>query len=490
MYFDYFGSVDLLTSLVSGSLKQRNVLCQSVRCWVILTSLYGSGGDLNYEWTKVDAANPETANQWFSPANWINYVTLTKPNLDSLGNCQELTLSYSEFGKISLQEWLFTNDEEKQKWMISFRDRYQVSLENIDDLLLSSKNPFRVDRRTLSNDFCRLSERKWLNKKILKVIAQKRINKKTGEEKEIKREEYEYQKNDEWFRLIPNSIKIFHKKLGSSKETFSNDIHQFFDNFAQPINGKQRFFIDVEYVVPSKESENIEALQKKLKNIWSNEPVPPLKLTYRSAKLFQEEVECIVYPVCFYYLLRAPYLFAYGQFPKGNSKINWYDYRIDRIIDINILDWEKHEQYIPSELLYKFKENDLPDSSIVKDSIDEALGYDFYQPQEIMYVRFDRYFHDHYIQGTERDLLFRRVSIDKIKFKVGQANLNSEYKHNLLQKLEQYPKDIYCEVPYYKDDNNVVMRLRAWGAKVEVILPWELRQRIIKDFKDLQRTYQ
>ena len=54
MYFDYFGSVDLLTNIVAGSLKQKAVLNQSIRCWVILTSLYGSGELLSYQVTSND----------------------------------------------------------------------------------------------------------------------------------------------------------------------------------------------------------------------------------------------------------------------------------------------------------------------------------------------------------------------------------------------------------------------------------------------------
>ena len=107
----------------------------------------------------------------------------------------------------------------------------------------------------------------------------------------------------------------------------------------------------------------------------------------------------------------------------------------------------------------------LPEPDFVRNSIGEALGYDFYKPQEMMYVRFNRYFHAYYIEGTERDILFKKVSTDRIRFAIGQSNLDPKNKEQLIQKLEKYPQDIYCEVPHYVDDNNVVMRLRAWEQK-------------------------
>ena len=73
-------------------------------------------------------------------------------------------------------------------------------------------------------------------------------------------------------------------------------------------------------------------------DIWSRDPIPPIRLIYNSAKNYGE-FECIVYPVCFYYIKRAPYLFAYGTNPN-NDEINWYDYRADRILKLEELRWE------------------------------------------------------------------------------------------------------------------------------------------------------
>ncbi|NES67198.1 MAG: TIGR03985 family CRISPR-associated protein [Okeania sp. SIO2D1] len=84
------------------------------------------------------------------------------------------------------------------------------------------------------------------------------------------------------------------------------------------------------------------SFREKLKEIWHSQPIPPIKITYVSARNFQDrqddEEDYIVYPVCLYYSQRAPYLFAYGQTLKDYSgtRIDWYDYRLDRIKSLEV----------------------------------------------------------------------------------------------------------------------------------------------------------
>jgi len=69
--------------------------------------------------------------------------------------------------------------------------------------------------------------------------------------------------------------------------------------------------------------------------------------------------------------------------------------------------------------------------------------------------------------------------------------MDSEEKSQLLKVFySRSPEDIYCRVNYRTDDNNVVMRLRAWGANVEVFLPWSLRSQMAKDIEDIRKLYQ
>lgn len=270
--------------------------------------------------------------------------------------------------------------------------------------------------------------------------------------------------------------------------------------FFQKINGEQRFFIDLENIVPETITERVDSLINSLKSIWNSDPVPPIKLTYQSSSRGNFPEPYIVYPVCFYYIKRAPYLFAYGTTPppkkknnyKERSKINWYDYRIDKILNLEQLNWENQD--IPQELLKKYKDKKLPTPKDVKTGIEFGLGYDFYKPTKEMIIRFDQYFYNNYIKDTQRNTLFKPLSLSQVK-----CHINSEHdeiykinKKSLLERLEteKYRNSIYLKLDYYVDDNNVIMRLRSWSPKVEVILPWDLRKTMRDDIKETWKLYE
>jgi CRISPR-associated protein (TIGR03985 family) len=277
-------------------------------------------------------------------------------------------------------------------------------------------------------------------------------------------------------------------------EPFTNyDLAAFNNKFSQPINGIQRFFIHVEYIVHPKLSQQVESLKKQLKKLWNKDVVSLVKLTYSSAKLYQDMVDCIVYPVCIYYYQRALYLFAYGQTPKQDSKnkwkkIDWYDYRLDRIIKLEEL---QEDVDIPLDFMQKCYGQSPPSPDDIKENMAAAWGFDFYKPQELLLLRFDQYFYANYIQGTERDEMFKKVShTQAIKIITSNTQLEWEQRQHLLLTLQsRSPKDVYCKVDYRVNDNNIVMRLRAWGPNVEVILPWKLRQRMAEDMQATWKLY-
>lgn len=65
-------------------------------------------------------------------------------------------------------------------------------------------------------------------------------------------------------------------------------IADFFDKFSQPIDNIQRFYLHLEYILPGQLYSHIEALQTQIKQFWSQIQVPPLRLSYCSAKLCQK----------------------------------------------------------------------------------------------------------------------------------------------------------------------------------------------------------
>ena len=118
------------------------------------------------------------------------------------------------------------------------------------------------------------------------------------------------------------------------------DLAAITDNLSQRLNGQQRFFIHVEYIVPFTQLDQVDEWQEQLRSLWQQQPVPPILLIYRNAKL-KTVLQAIVYPVCIYYYQRGPYLCAFGQIPQGEfDQTDWRNYRLDRIHQLIPLSWE------------------------------------------------------------------------------------------------------------------------------------------------------
>lgn len=120
-----------------------------------------------------------------------------------------------------------------------------------------------------------------------------------------------------------------------------------------------------------------------------------------------------------------------------------------------------------------------------------AWGFDIYQPQELLVLKFDQYFYGNNIKGTEREEMFRQISLQQVErlVKSYTPSASPEQKYLLSTLQSRSPNDIYCKVDYRVDDNNIVMRLRAWGPKVEVILPLHFRERMARDVEATYKLY-
>ena len=230
--------------------------------------------------------------------------------------------------------------------------------------------------------------------------------------------------------------------------------------------------------------------------IWLQDKIPLVELTYQSAKLYQDTINCIVYPVCIYYYKRAPYLFAYGQTPQQDrnnawNKVDWYDYRVDRIISLEKLPFDIDNINIPQKFLDKCYGKYPPTPDDIKEKMSAVWGFDIYKPQALLVLRFNQYFYGNYILGTERDEMFHKITRKQVeKFVKSYTPVASiEQKKLLLTIQSRSLNDIYCKVDYRVNDNNIVMRLRAWGPNVEVILPWDLRQRMKTEMEATYSMY-
>ncbi|GAX41520.1 hypothetical protein NIES4075_24930 [Tolypothrix sp. NIES-4075] len=497
--FNYPPTVEVLKLLTPGSLKQN--LAKAVRLWVILRSLYGDDGDE----VKLELTEEFTFLEWrdlfFLDAK-KHHLRDKAPSLHHEG-CRCTT---------KLTDWLFNSNLsiEKSKWHCSFKQYYYLQDDELDKLLLTG---------TINNTKCSKQKDKSVdtNNQIKshhfsKSLSEGRLFAVTS--RNLKDHDFQSLVNFGWLKKasdrgketqdkylkvdeFPQFILATLEDVETCLEQFTNEELSAFNNFlSQPINNVQRFFIHAEYIVHPQLYNRVESLQKKLKKIWTQDKVPLIKLTYQSAKLFQDTVDCIVYPVCIYYYQRAPYLFAYGQTPKQDenkpwSKIDWYDYRLDRILQLDEIQKDIDEVNIPKHFVDKCQGKYPPTPDDIKDKMSAAWGFDIYKPQELLVLRFEQYFYGNYIRGTERDEMFTKISQKKVetlvKYYTSAASIEQKNLLSIVQSRSD--SDTYCKVDYRKDDNNIIMRLRAWGPNVEVILPWDLRQRMKKDMEATYKLY-
>ncbi len=226
-------------------------------------------------------------------------------------------------------------------------------------------------------------------------------------------------------------------------------------------------------------------MQEKLQKNWRDDEIKPILFNYISARLGKKE--CVVYPVCIYYVQRAKYLCGYGQNPDG--KVDWYNYRLERIKLKDFLDWD--DINIPDLLRDKYLNKSLPEPEYIQQKMQEVWGFDFHYASRLMLLRFNGDFHQRHIKDTFRHETFTLVESERRIFELIKEHVNNAQEQEYLtQIVKGFPKDKYYTAKYRVDDNNVIMRLRAWGANVEVLFPGELRDRMGRDIQETAKLYE
>jgi CRISPR-associated protein (TIGR03985 family) len=482
--FDRQPTVEWLTTLVPGVLWQKGNLAKAVRLWVILRSLYG---DLRLP-LLLDGDDG-----WFSNAQWRD--AFVKPWV-----CEK-----------TMRQWLFDKQVamDETQWRQSFLQRYGIQPELLGALLgdppkprrrsakrTASKRqpeatvyplyPFQVDDRTFRNDFASLEKLGWL--RATGTASQRR-----------------------YCTVAPGPQPPWNLTLPAAELTtvpwIPNDLATVVDQFPHPINGVQRFILDVEYIIPQVLSRQVGHLLQTLKQLWQQTPVPPVRLTYRSIRYYEAEFDLLTYPVCIYYFQRAPYLFAFGQTPQtlkddDRNRPNWYDYRLDRIVSLQPLSWD--DAALPTRGWGRSKSTKTTSGqtipplfaektpAVVEQEVASALGAEIHRPVEPLLLRFDRYFYGNYIANTERAKRFQEMDFDQAET-ILQADPTAQHQNLSLSQLfrdrPRHKSSVFCLTQHRLGDNNVVMRLRAWGPNVEVLLPLSLRQRMQEDTQETWSLY-
>ncbi|NJM73510.1 MAG: TIGR03985 family CRISPR-associated protein [Scytonema sp. RU_4_4] len=501
--FNYPPSVEVLKLLTPGSLKQN--LAKAVRLWVILRSIYGDDADE----IQLELKEEFTFFQWRD----LFFLDATKHH----SRDKAPILHHAECRcATKLTEWLFASSLsiEKRKWSQSFQKYYSIQPDELESLLLTGMMTHSQTNSQPGDDSVTTSnsQKSKKSKKFSKSLSDGRLFAVTS--RNLKEYDFQSLVNLGWLKKgnhqgEVNQVKYLKldkfpeffltriEEVQNPSEQFTNEeLSAFNHSFSQPINGIQRFFIHAEYIIHPRLYNRVESLQKHLKDIWAQDNIPLVKLRYQSAKLYHDTVDCIVYPVCIYYYQRAPYLFAYGQTPKQDdknswSKIDWYDYRLDRILELDELPKNVESADIPKHFINKCQGKYPPTPDDIKEKMSAAWGFDIYQPQELLVLKFDQYFYGNNIKGTEREEMFRQISLQQVErlVKSYTPSASPEQKYLLSTLQSRSPNDIYCKVDYRVDDNNIVMRLRAWGPKVEVILPLHFRERMARDVEATYKLY-
>jgi CRISPR-associated protein (TIGR03985 family) len=460
----------LLQKLAKGSLEQIQNLTRAVRLWVLLRWLYSDKG-------YVALLDSFTYTDWRKAFFTDSHQHEKQENIDSHQDascaCHKTT-----------QQWLSEFEVEIDPWQNSLQKQVHISHYDIEQLL--EERLFAQVRKSLHSDFDLLVSRNWLEQ----------LTDSSGRSKQYRRVEKipfidsQIENSGVENNLTPKAQAYVASTLGRFSfldPSLPMLAEQISDEEIDEDNN--RVFLYVDYVVPESSplEDAVDQIQSELQALWDSGQIYPLLLTYRSAH--QNLIkECVVYPVCIYFMERAKYLCAYGSTPK--DEINWYKYRLDRIISKHLepLNWQ--DPRVPQLLREQYSENCLPTPRTVNAMLKQAWGCDFYKQIELAILRFDRDFHQSYFQGIHIHPTFTKTDSDRATTLITQYTANPEHRKILLETLHSRPTtDAYYHV-YYRQTDYVVLRwLRALGSKVEVLCPWSLRQDMTLELQQAWNLY-
>ena len=460
----------LLEDLANGTLDQMQNLTRAIRLWVLVSWLYSDEGYIALD-------NPFTYADWRAAFFGENYKDEKQEDIlnypDPHCACNKTT-----------KQWLTKWDVSVTDWRHSLKKQISIADTDLDELL--EQRLFAQVRKSLQSDFDLLVSRHCLER-VADVAGRSKQYRRVEKKPSI----YSQTENSPLDRNLTPKAQAY---VASALGRFSF-LDPSFPVLAEQISEEEldeennRVFLYVDYVVPesSPMEDTVDQIQSELQEIWDSGQIPPLLLTYRSAH--QNLIkECVVYPVCIYFMEYAKYLCAYGSTPR--CEINWYKYRLDRIISKRLepLNWQ--DTRVPQLLREQYAANRLPTPQTVNAMLKQAWGCDFYKEIGLMVLRFDRDFHQSYMQGISIHHTFTAIECDRAATLITQYTPKPENRQILLDILQSRPTtDIYYELKYRLTDYYVVRWLRALGSKVEVLLPWDLRQEMALESQNTWNLY-
>lgn len=481
LFPDFF----ILQRLVDGSLNQSQNLITAMRRWILINWFYGELSQ------NCDRYSGITFNKWseyffnqdllqlqpeFQSGHPLGRLVekndeIFKPH-HPLCPCYRTTVDWLRFYHINVDEWL----EDLQK-------NIYISPKTVTKVI--SDRLFAKVRKSLQADINALIAKGCLKCETSVFQKQNII--------------YRVDKLPDWLctrvtKKPTNSTEIFPELTSTEMADLAQalDMLSFLDpklapiadKISEEVYGTRRIFLHVDCILSEESQLKVDNLQEQLQENWQTQEIKPILLNYVSTRFGEQK--CLVYPVCIYFLQRAKYLCGYGLNPLGEE--NWYIYRLERIKSFIFVDWSN--RIIPPQMLNKYLNNQLPEPQDVEREISAAWGFEINKPPRLMLLRFNRDYHQRYIHNTFRHHTFTQIKSPNQLSQIIHHYTNNHQEEKMLNTIvKKYCNDAYYSVIYRANDHNIIMRLLAWGANVEVLLPMELRKHIANNIRQAYTFY-
>ena len=464
--------IDGFTTIDRATFRNIN---KAVRLWYTLTQ-FGS----------------EFKQDEFTSRQWRKYIDPSGYDDKS----EKLSLDPGSIATKEIKEILSYQQNEWDEWKLSFIEFYsgvngqgksKVELSKYL-VLLEKEKPFKVTGAAIFGDITELEE-----KGYLRLVSDPTIK---GESRS------KFRLTDKPFSLLSNlyisnpeqpekTVKLKPENSASLTDDFSSYGYLFFKPFgidpSDPDDlGFQRFYIHSDYRISDKDLKRTIQHQTLLAGIWDKPIISLVKLKYQSASE-GKPYEAIISPVRIDYHQRAFYLCGFG-IRDSETELSWHNYRIDRIEEIEEL--ENSRDDLPQDLQVQGERaNQQKLIEEIEDRLVDAYGFDFYRDKQTMLLRFDRDFHDRYIANTWRHNSFKQITPSKEEIYPLIEGSNPANSKLLKKRIAAHPNDAYYRMNYRDGDNSVIMRLRAWCPNVEVLFPYDLRDRMREDIQNTWNLY-
>ncbi|NEZ58585.1 TIGR03985 family CRISPR-associated protein [Leptolyngbyaceae cyanobacterium CCMR0081] len=473
MVFNYLPTPELLHELAKGRLADR--LLRAVRLWVLLHQLYGP--DAWAQQLPQPFRYGDLRTLLFAPSHGRS-ETAKVPELTAHCDldccCQR-----------SLATWLMDSDPAFSliDWQQQIMCLSHLPKAAIDTALAAC--PFATVHRSIRNDLSHLADLGWLageSKGRFRTLEphhwpQLQMQAPMPLGNLSVAQTWEVLRSLESISFVQPNLNVIVQSLWEQLTSQQS---------VTTVEPERRIFIHLDYILSEAMQEQVDTLQEQIEQLWRSGGGVIQFNYWRSP---EDTVPITVYPVCLHYSRRAKYLSAYGDDPTG--VFGWHNYRLDRITSSRLTVFVWGDPQVPESLRAMRRMGQLPTSENVNAALDQAWGFNFYLPRRLLIMRFPSEFARWYVEQTERHSTFQPVDYQALPGLIKQAIGDSDEQATVLDILaRRNPQDAYYRAWIRLGDINIVMRLRDWRPKGEVIAPLALRQRMQAEVDAELRHYQ